>query len=175
MKNPFWKHPLVVALFSGFILAALANYFDNRRSKNELNLVELQAKINQHEKYLDELALASTNFYGAVENYILDIKEYQKDYEGEFEERIWSDIQQINFARAPLFAALEKIKISMVGEVIPEEIAAYYLLVLDIATLCQTRRGSKTGDIRRLLDEEYTPKQNLILYEVQKVLNELQN
>lgn len=172
-KRPF-SHPLLVALFSGILLAILGNYFETRRDKKELDLLDLKSKINQHEKYLDELALASANYYGAVENYILDVRQFSKAGKSEaLDERVWSDIQKINFARAPLFASLEKLKVSLTGELLSEEIENYYLLVLQVTTLCQTRKVSETTKIRKILDAKYTPSQNLILYEVQKTINEL--
>jgi len=167
-------HPLIVALFSGIILAILGNYFTHIRESKENLLFEKASEIQEYEKYVDELALSSTLLYSAVENYILDLKEFKdSNLKEKYEERIWGDIQKINLARAPLFASLEKLKTSEMGINNKQKFEDYYIFILKITTLCQTRRKDKVEEIRILLDTKYTPTQNLLLFNIQQKINSL--
>ena len=169
----FLKHPLTVALFSGILLLILTYVLESNRVDQEKRDFAKKASYDKYEKYLDEFSLAATNFYSAVENYILDMKEFKKvKFNNSYEERIWRDIQQINFARAPLYAALEKIKISKI--VTEKEFVILIQHAIDISTLCQTRRNDRLDDIRKLLDTEFTPKKNEILYKIQQGITKIQ-
>lgn len=185
-KQPISKHPLIVALFSGILLAIIGYLFDFRLDANQrafvesqssmekvfnekqsvrdLKILEQQSKINEFEKYLDEFSSGSTAFYSAVENYILN----QKIPKG----KVLNSIEELNYKRAPLFATIKKIDASQIARNVHlvDSLAKYYLLVLDITEDCQKAHAKSISLIRKKLDERFTPLQNWIISELHKEL-----
>ncbi|MCF2874305.1 MULTISPECIES: hypothetical protein [unclassified Tenacibaculum] len=179
-----FKHPLFIAVFSGLILAFIGNHLEKNREKierefqiqnlsNEKKLLKVKSKITQYEKYIEELASGTANFYNSVENYILDLNEYHKNRTLLNEERVWKDIQNVNYSRTPIFAVFEKLLVTDIGKKMEKEIRQYYLLIIEIAKLTQTRRFDKKNVIRKLLDEKFTTKQTWFLYKIQTEINNL--
>lgn len=168
------KHPICVTILSGVILAILGNTFENNRKMREEKMLYLTSKLENYYQTIDDLAIASANYYSVVENYILDAKEYTKSGDNKIlEERVWSDIQNINLARAPLFAILEKLKLLRIDEDSQKKLSDYYLLVIKITSLCQTKKPDKLNEIRILLDSEYTPSQTFFIYKINQIVDDL--